>query len=235
MRHAVFIVAAGLVAPTGALPAPAQTIADPYRATGTEPFWSLTMNGKTIVFERPGERPVTLPMPRREAGFNGERYQSARILVDVTHLPCNDGMSDRLYPDTVVVRIDGTGYRGCGGAPSSTPVTARMLRGEWRITAINGRAVSAETDPSLRFDGKRLSGSASCNRISATYRLRRGQLIVGPVAATRMMCGKRVQNVQEHSVMELLAQPLRVAALRGTVVLVGEGGKALVLERARRH
>ena len=34
--------------------------------------------------------------------------------MNIVHRPCSDGMSDRTYPDTVNVTVDGRAYRGCG-------------------------------------------------------------------------------------------------------------------------
>ena len=35
--------------------------------------------------------------------------------MNIVHRQCSDGMSDRTYPDTVHVRVDGRQrYRGCG-------------------------------------------------------------------------------------------------------------------------
>ena len=34
--------------------------------------------------------------------------------MNIVHAACSDGMSDRSYPDTVNVTVDGRPYRGCG-------------------------------------------------------------------------------------------------------------------------
>src|SRR5690349_2361346 len=98
MRHLPLFATALL---TLATPAFAQSDAQPYRAVGTEPFWSLSIGTGTIRLEEPGKRPQTFAKPRPIIGFNGERYQGRGIVVDVTHVECNDGMSDRTFHDTV--------------------------------------------------------------------------------------------------------------------------------------
>lgn len=88
-----------------------------YRAVGTEPFWSLTLDGQEMVFTEanaPGQR-IVQPQPKVIIGFAGEIYQSPRIGVNIVHSQCSDGMSDRTYPDKVQVRVDGRAFEGCGG------------------------------------------------------------------------------------------------------------------------
>ena len=97
------LLAASLIALT-ALPAAAQAQAD-YRASGSEPFWSLTIGARTMRFEAPGRRPVTVATPRVIHGFAGEIWQTRRISVNAVHTPCSDGMSDRQYADTVTVKV----------------------------------------------------------------------------------------------------------------------------------
>ena len=89
-----------------------------YRALGTEPFWSLTLDGREMVFTEanaPGQRTV-MPQPKAIIGFAGEIYQTERMGVNIVHTPCSDGMSDRTYPDKVQLRVDGRSFEGCGGA-----------------------------------------------------------------------------------------------------------------------
>src|SRR4051812_30342992 len=108
------LLAAALMLGSAAVPANAQNA--PYRALGTEPFWSLTIDVRTMKFEAPGQHSVTVPTPRVIHGFAGEIYQTRRIGVNTVHKACSDGMSDRSYPDTVQVTVDGKRYTGCGGA-----------------------------------------------------------------------------------------------------------------------
>ena len=95
-------------------PAAADSVA--YHALGTEPGWSLTIGARTMRFSGPyGVGAVSEPTPRVIHGFAGEIYQGKRIRVNIVHGTCNDGMSDRLYPDSVQLGVDGKSYRGCGG------------------------------------------------------------------------------------------------------------------------
>jgi hypothetical protein len=42
-------------------------------------------------------------------------YQTPRINVNIVHRACSDMRTDRAYPDTVQVYVDGRLFTGCGG------------------------------------------------------------------------------------------------------------------------
>ena len=87
-----------------------------YRAAGTEPFWSLTVDNQQIVFtDRNTNVAVAQPTPSAINGVAGEIYQTPRIKLNIVHAACSDGMSDRNYPDKVQVDVDGKRFNGCGG------------------------------------------------------------------------------------------------------------------------
>jgi uncharacterized membrane protein len=98
--------------------APAKPAAT-YRAIGTEPFWSLELNGREMVFTEanaPGVR-IAEPQPQAIHGFAGDIYQGRRINLNIVHgQRCSDGMSDRVYRDKVQVRVDDRSFEGCGDA-----------------------------------------------------------------------------------------------------------------------
>src|SRR6478735_3702025 len=79
----------------------------PYRAIGTEPFWGLLIDEHDLTFTQPEAQPIRQSTPQVIHGFAGEIYQTPRIIVNIVHGQCSDGMSDRVYPDKVQVRVDG--------------------------------------------------------------------------------------------------------------------------------
>ncbi len=87
-----------------------------YTARGQEPGWALTIAGGTIDYRgNYGEKRITVPRPDPRTTFNGHRYETPRLIVDVTHGRCNDAMSGHGYADQVMVIADDETYRGCGG------------------------------------------------------------------------------------------------------------------------
>ncbi len=87
-----------------------------YSASGTEPFWSLTVDDRQMIFtDRNTNAQVIERTPSAIVGVAGEMYQTPRISLNIVHAPCNNGMSDRSYPDRVQVTVDGRRFNGCGG------------------------------------------------------------------------------------------------------------------------
>lgn len=210
--------------------ASAQTPAEPYRALGTEPFWSLTIDGQTMRLDQPDVQPIVTTAPRPRPSYNGRQYVTRTMKVVVTTGPCSDGMSERRYPERVTVDVGGRVLRGCGGVPVGTRVVRSWLEGApWAITAIGGRRVSHD-GAELRFDGERLTGSAGCNRLAAPYTVDRDTLRVGFVRATRMACPGPAMAAEERLVA-MFAEPIRVRWMgRRTVMLVSRSG-GITLQR----
>jgi len=225
------LIAAALMLGT-ATPAMAQNA--PYRASGTEPFWSLTIDSRAMKFEAPGQHSVTVATPKVIHGFAGEIYQSRRINVNTVHKSCSDGMSDRTYPDTVQVTVDGRRYEGCGGAAAVAEQPSSAIEGNWQVERINGVRARGAT---IRFDGNKVGGNTGCNAFGGEFRFQRGFFeATRPMISTRRACVRAV-NVQESSLLNLLGERLSVSENRGgKLVMTGRAGKTLVLvrDRARR-
>ncbi|MBA3676372.1 MAG: hypothetical protein H0W74_03075 [Sphingosinicella sp.] len=87
-----------------------------YRALGQEPGWNLIIaDGRIDYVGDYGETKINVARPAPRTTFNGHRYETARLIVDVTHTRCNDSMSGHGYADTVAVTADGKNVHGCGG------------------------------------------------------------------------------------------------------------------------
>jgi uncharacterized membrane protein len=115
MKRVLALPLVGLVAGCMSVPT-APPAAASYRALGTEPFWNLQIDPRTMTFTQPDAQPIQQPTPRVIIGIAGEIYQTPRINVNIVHARgCSDGMSDRTYPDRVQVTVDGRQFSGCGG------------------------------------------------------------------------------------------------------------------------
>lgn len=193
--------------PAATGPAPAPGI---YRAVGTEPFWSLTLNGRDMIFTeaaRPGQR-IVVPQPRVIIGFAGEIYQTPRMGVNIVHTQCSDGMSDRIYPDKVQLRVDGRSFEGCGGDPVASE--SRLEGTSWNVLAVNGRRTGGGPRFTLSFSRDRLSGQFGCNRLNGTYQASPSGLTAGPLMSTRMACP---DMRFEDQAGRILAQPVNLRTL----------------------
>jgi uncharacterized membrane protein len=88
-----------------------------YAALGQEPGWALKIAGGRIDYTgNYGEKKISVARPEPRPSFNGRRYVTPRLTVDVTYVRCNDAMSGFGFEHQVTVMADGETYKGCGGA-----------------------------------------------------------------------------------------------------------------------
>lgn len=224
MTHRALLIFAALAAPAAAHAQGGSS----YRALGTEPFWSMTIDGARIVYDDAEGKRVTVRTPVARPSFNGRRYVTRRLSVDITRQQCSDGMSDRIYADTVRVTVDGRALEGCGGAilpPASLAHTS------WEIVAINGAGVPGGEQYRMQFTDGQLTGKAGCNGFGGAYRVGRDGFQAGPLAMTRMACpGPRMQH--EQAVSRILSGRVRLYYPDGqTLVMRGVDGGEIRLRR----
>lgn len=109
--------------PAGAPPASAvnaRPIPAKLRAIGTEPFWSATIDGTTLIYKTP-EFPAGshITVTRRDGAgaaiFTGA-LDGKPLALTVEQGPCSDGMSDEIYPMTAKREIGPDTERGCAKA-----------------------------------------------------------------------------------------------------------------------
>lgn len=130
--------AAAAQAPVGASPAPpAATDADAspwdearrrgvaFKGLGTEPFWSLEVDGGATPDLRldldMGERKLRVPAAHAlapgdgaDAGYAGEAEDGSPVTLRIRRAQCSDGMSDRVYPAAITLAVGPQTYEGCG-------------------------------------------------------------------------------------------------------------------------
>ncbi|QIG80578.1 META domain-containing protein [Stakelama tenebrarum] len=220
------------MAQPGGAPTPAAPVAvEPYRAIGTEPFWSLTIDADTMRFERPDHPPLVRERPQARVALASQNFATRDMLVQVfSARSCSDGMSDRTYPDTVQVTVNGTRYRGCGGTPAeaATADSSAILDGSWRIVSIAGEAIDDE-HATIRFQDGRISASAGCNRMGGSFRFENDRLVTGAMMSTRMACPAPLM-ARESALSALLGQPLAYSTdAAERLILTAPDGETLVL------
>lgn len=222
------LLALAACAPIDAPSAPPAAGSATYRALGTEPFWSVTIAEGTMTYEGAGEETVRIPAPEPRASVNGHRYVAARLTVDITHAECSDGMSDRRYPDTVRVTIDGRNLSGCGGEALAP---AKLDGTNWSLAAIAGEPTPAGDRYFLRFRDGRIEGRAGCNGFGGGYRIDGRTLQPGPIASTRMACPEPAMT-HERKALEILGGASQIAYRGGDTLLITRNNATLTLTRA---
>lgn len=180
--------------------APADSIIKPFRASGNEPFWSLTLGQRELVLNRlnEGELPAQLYLHSDIAGQLKSQGEPV-ISVQVKDQLCRDDMSGMPYPQQVSVQLEGTSLNGCGGDPG------RLLQGgEWVVEDINGGGIIDRSRVTLNFwqDG-RVNGRSSCNSFMGKYQLTGEGLSIGQLATTKMACAPSLMNQEQRVLANL--------------------------------
>ncbi len=206
------------------------SVGAPYKAVGTEPFWALQITGSQMTFQPVEGAATVATIASARPSFNGWRYSSDTVSVDVTFTQCNDGMSDIVYKDTVTVLVGTTEYRGCGGG-AVTP-GASLANSAWQIVSVNGQDVynPMGRGPLLvRFGADRVSAATGCNGIGGNYVSGEGWLYAPTLISTMMACEPRLM-AQEQAIGAALSghQTIRVGA-EGAMILGGEGSEIALI------
>ncbi len=222
------MVFASPLAVAGTIPAEAS---DMFRAQGNEPFWSLRKTDSAITFQTMDGAAVTIapvPEPADEDGaavFRATVEDEAFVLT-IADRVCTDTMSGMPFPATVNVALGADSYEGCGGEP------AALLDGDWTVTAIDGKAPVADSEPSLTFgEDARVSGNASCNRFFGSYTLTGEGLSFGEMGTSMMMCGDPVM-AQERAMLEILEGVIGFSVAEdGALTLSSADGRTIAANR----
>lgn len=200
-----------------------------YRALGTEPFWDLTIDERQMVFtDRGTNLRVVQPTPTVIIGFVGEIYQTPRLGVNIVHRQCSDGMSDRVYPDSVQVDVDGRRYTGCGGA---AVVPASLSGTNWRVTGVNGRAVPAQGAYFLNFEADRVGARFGCNSMGGRYSQSANTLVVTDLSQTLIGCAEP-QATLEREGSAVLSRPMVMSWNGGDRLTLSNSAGRIELQRS---
>ncbi len=202
---------------------------DKYIARGNEPGWIVTMDAISIDYQGDyGETKINVPAPQGRPSFNGMRYVTDRITVDITYSSCTDDMSGKRFADTVSLVADGKELKGCGGRvlpPESLNDTT------WTIITIGQLPVLEGLNTEVRFADGRISGSAGCNRFNGSYNVASNVLAFRGIVSTRMICPEK-QMAQETSFLSLLSGPLtKRYTVEGYLILSDSKGNRATLRQ----
>lgn len=230
MRAALALLPTLLPALLAAAPAHAQRQRElPYRAAGYEPRWTLTIGGGLMRYVGDnGRTRIVTAEPEARPSFNGRRYVTPRLTVDVTRAPCTDAATGAIFPERVMVTTARRTVRGCGGTPDAAPARIPAIDGNWRIETVEGRELRGGRPATVRFALNRISGNGGCNAFGGSYSYVRGTLTAGPLISTKMACPGPGMD-EEQAIMELLGRPLTARAMPGGKLVLSAGGMHTLL------
>lgn len=191
-----------------------------YGALGTEPFWNIDIFDGRIAYDTPDDR-FSVPAPQPIPTPTGRRYVTERLTVDIRAQVCNDGMSDNLFADTVLLVVDDRVLYGCGGGHVAEDTLAHS---SWLIDQIDDEPIT-DDDYTLDFSADRMGGRAGCGYFSAPWSRSGTTLTFGPFVADMYVCPEEEgQAERERRAREVLSVPLRISV---------EGNGRLLLSGAR--
>ena len=95
-----------------------QISVQPLRAIGTEPFWAARVEGRCVTYSHPEDQQGTRVWTRFTPTPNGGEWTGAldgrQFELRTRAAPgCSDGMSDRSYPVSVDLLVNGEQRKGC--------------------------------------------------------------------------------------------------------------------------
>ncbi|WP_439476373.1 COG3650 family protein [Brevundimonas sp.] len=116
-------------APPSEAPEPAPVLGGvdldkPVRALGTEPFWSVELTGTEMVYTAPEPPEQRAPQPDplvqgTTATWEAETADGTALRVTLIATECSDGMSDRTYPLTAMVKLGERELIGCAASTAA--------------------------------------------------------------------------------------------------------------------
>ena len=96
----------------------------PVRVLGTEPFWAVEIAPTGLTYsgvDRP-EQKAANPGPALQgtvAVWTAETEAKTPLVVTLTATDCSDGMSDRTYPLTAIVKLGDRLLTGCAASSAA--------------------------------------------------------------------------------------------------------------------
>jgi len=206
---------------------PARAGAEPYRAQGSKPGWSLVIENGRISYKVDGRRPVDIEAPVPEDDEGVLYYRSKGFALSIMPVACTDKAGGRRYAHSVFLAVGGKDYGGCGGAL----LPADSLDGtSWYFTEIGGESTGLTGDIfkddryALDFGSDGFVGYSGCNRIGGRYRVADGVMTIDEFGSTANGCGEPYRS-RELKAWRILSGPMRVGHPSADMMeLSGEAG-----------
>ncbi|HBT32372.1 MAG TPA: secreted protein containing HslJ-like protein [Pusillimonas sp.] len=183
--------------------APAGSLIPPYKASGNEPFWSVTFDGWDATLTQPGKAPLTQDAQISDTRANGQTLIAGTganaLTLEVEDALCIDSMSGMPHPQHAQLKYQSNTWQGCGGDPN------RLLQGvTWQVTQLGQAQTNGQTQPEINFlPNNRIAGSTGCNRFFGEYMLGGEGMQIKGLGSTRMACGETLM-AQEATFLEQL-------------------------------
>lgn len=196
----------------------------PFRASGTEPVWSLTATPDGLMLQTPDAPTLTAPLPPAQTSATGITFQTDTLSVTLQDTLCHNAMTGMPFPVTVTVNTADSTLSGCGGDP------AALLDGTWQAQELGKTPLRGGAKVVFTFQSGSLAGTA-CNRFSGQLTLTGEGLSFAPMATTRMACPAPQMQAETAALAAFAATTRFDIDQSGRLVLIGPSGPLLVATR----
>ncbi len=192
-----------------------------YKALGTEPGWALTVRENAMLYQGDGGQMRLIETTPPGFAPRAGTYRSGRLAITIARGPCGDGLSNHSWRDRVTISVAGEeAARGCGGGL----LAVDAARGDWMITAINGRATSGDGRYyHLALASAGITGAFGCNSFSGRVRQNGDRLSISRMAGTQKGCRDPARSFERDGLAVLASNP-RIEQANGRTRLVSEAG-----------
>ncbi|WP_160712365.1 copper resistance protein NlpE N-terminal domain-containing protein [Chitinophaga solisilvae] len=86
-----------------------------FTANGNEPFWSLDLDKKNIIFQSMGGDTIKVALPAPNPNTDTlKTYTTPQITISIRNKVCSDDMSGLMHPNAVEVKVKEQQFHGCG-------------------------------------------------------------------------------------------------------------------------
>lgn len=185
-------------------------------ASGNEPFWSVSIDGNTLTYQRPGEEAELFTLTGRDISPSARIYQADGATLTLRPALCNDTMSDSIYGWASTFTKGRQTLNGCATLAADDPTQHWV--GEYQgVTNIGGNSLtttlvlSPDHTATTRYtqageDAVEETGiwqQASQNKIQVMMTRHQGQYLVSERLFTRsgftLSAEKEIINGREYS------------------------------------
>ncbi len=211
-----------------------------FKASGTEPFWSILISEDKIVYKTP-EDSIFMPhsQPILAMDSNVKMYkiktESTEFNIQISQQECANEMSGEISPYKVAVEFkknktsEFENIKGCGHY-----ITDYRLHDIWVLEELNGKKISSE-DFSKEFpmleiyaSTNKFSGFAGCNRMNGSLFFEKGKLRFINIATTKMMCEN---SNKEGEFLTALQSTTTYSIGENRLILSNPSGKKVVFKK----
>jgi heat shock protein HslJ/uncharacterized membrane protein len=173
-----------------------------FRASGTEPFWSLELSEEKIILKTTTDSiitPYTEPLQAMDSNVKIYKIQTeaSQLNIQIIQSECANAMSGSLSPYTVSIEyrnntdLSLNKIEGCGAY-----ITDYRLHDIWVLEKLNGKNIDKANFKSdlplieINSTTNTITGFAGCNGMNGKLFFENGLLRFTDITTTKMMCDK---------------------------------------------